>query len=149
MADTILDGFFDYMIAEGLARNPKIATAGKHPLWIEPADGVPGPGEGSATVEKDSDLVLGAFQTTGLTTERYESFMRVDSITVWIRSRKAYMAHEFEPQLQEALHDKRNWTMGMKNIIESLMFRPMQRVSSDAAQGFVFSTEYLFWHYNP
>lgn len=149
MADTILDALGFYLVTTtALMRYPKTAAAGKHPLWIEPEDGVPAPGEGATTVEKDPDIVFGAFKVTGIATGPYQGFMRTEHVELWIRSRKAYMAHEWEKTLEDAFHDKRNWIMGSKAIIESLIVRPMQRLSSDAATGFVFNMELQFQKYS-
>lgn len=147
---TILDAITDYLNGPAaLTRDPQVVAAGRHPLWVEPLDGVPAPGEGDLAVERDADLVVGLFQATGIATERYESFFRVDSVIVWLRARKAYIAQEFEFKLQQALHDKRKWQMGSLSIIESLLFRPLQPISRDPAQGYTANTEYLFYRYSP
>lgn len=146
---TILDALEAYLNgAAALTRDPQVAVANRYPLWIEPNEGTPAPGEGATTIEKDPNLVIGAFQSPGLGAPRYEDFIRSDGVILMIRARKAFIAHEFEFKLRDALHDKRKWQMGPLVIIESLLFRPMQRLSSDP-KVVNFTTEYLFERYSP
>ncbi len=148
----LLSAFRTYLVAEGLARVP--ATAGAaHPLWLEPRDGAPAPGEGVSATEKDANLVISAFLATPIPRGVFEAEFRTDVIDVWIRSAKASTAHDFEPLLRTAIigatYGKRDWMMGGVRIIESREWRAMQRLGS-SPQGFTYVISYLFERYaNP
>jgi hypothetical protein len=140
----LLDYVNDYLIAQNIVRDPRVAGA-KPPLWIEPRDGVPAPGESpkNNTVEVGADIVAGVFKAPGVTTGRHNGFHRIDGIDFLIRVRKAPMVDDFEKSLRAALHDKRGWTMEGLYVAESLIFRELSRLGSND-QGWAFSTGYTF-----
>lgn len=140
---TLLEHLRDYLIAEGIARKPAVAGAG-HPLWLDPRHGVPAPGEGDSAVEIDADVVLGAFQVSGIPRGPYaDSVLRTDAVDLWIRSRISPLAYGVDDALRQALVDRRAWDMAGMTIVESSLFRPLQRLGSDD-DGYVFTSQYLF-----
>jgi hypothetical protein len=133
----------EFLILHGIARKPSVAGGG-HPLWLDPRDGVPAPGEGTHAVEIDNDVVLGAFQVSGFPRAPYDAtHLRTDAVDIWIRSRIAPLAYDVEEALQDVLSDKRQYMLGALIILESRIFRGLQRLGSDE-NGFIFTTQYSF-----
>jgi hypothetical protein len=142
----------DYLVAQGLARVPRVAGVA-HPLYIQPRLGAPAPGEAPprgdpAGPEVDADVVLALFPTGGFSPGPYEAAWRLPTVDLRIRSRKAYMARQVEEPISLALVDKREWMMGSLQVIESLMWRPLQPLGSDA-QGFDHVVSYRFQVFGP
>ena len=142
MAD-LLTPLRDHLVTQGIVRRPREATPVAPPLWLEPRDGVPAPGEGQNTVEKGSDAVLGAFRTTGIAPRRHEGFIRLDAIDIWLRTTSPKRAFDIHDQLRLALNDKRHWMMSTLLIEESLLFRDLQRIAA-TRDAFTFTTEFTF-----
>lgn len=141
----LLGALANYLIAQGIARQPSAAGPG-HPLWLEARNGVPAPAEGDDSVETDPDAVLGAFRASGIAPAPYDSGTRIDFVDLWIRVAKAPTADVIEKQLRAALLDKRNWTMDTLTVIESLIYREMQRYGS-GPDGFDYVVSYSFQTY--
>lgn len=143
MAADLLTHLRDYLVGLGIARKPSVAGS-VPPLWLEPRNGVPAPGEtpGNDALEA-GEVVLGAFRTTGIAPRRHEGFVRIDAVDVWIRSRNALQAFQLHDQLRDALNDLRSWDMAGLHIEESLMFRDLQRIRSDSS-GFSYTSEFTF-----
>jgi hypothetical protein len=131
-----------HLVSQGVARVPSTAGSAA-PLWIEPRNGVPAPGEGSNPTEVGPDVVLGVYQFDGIPAEPFESELRTDAVEFRIRTRKAPFAFEIEAQIRAALIDRRHWTMGGLYIVESKQWRALARFGSDD-QGFTHLTSYLF-----
>lgn len=142
----------DYLIAQNIVRKPSVAAPGgdpnRPPLWLEPRNGVPAPGESpnDVTVEIGPDSVLGAYLTGGIPARPFESSLRVDTVDVWFRTSGALRAFTLEKLVRAALVDKRNWTMGTQVIIDSEQWRALQRLESND-QGFIFIASYMFQQY--
>lgn len=132
----------DYLVSEGLVRVPRVAGAAP-PLYLEPKEGVVAPGEAENATESHPTLVLGAFRATGVAPRRHQSFIRIDMIDLVVRAANPRPAFDLHDELRGALVDKRHWSMAGLLIEESLMFRDLQRVSSDA-NGWTFTTEFSF-----
>lgn len=146
MAEQILPHLRDFLIAQGLVRKPSVAGAA-HPLWLDPRLGVPAPGEGVNATEVDGDVVLGAFQVSGIPKPPYEaSVLRTDAVDVWIRARMAPFAYTVGDAIVEALADQRQFDLAGLTIVECLLFRPLQRLGSDA-QAFDFTMQFTFERY--
>lgn len=146
MSAELLPHLRDYLIAEGLVRKPSVAGA-VPPLWLDPRNGVPAPGEGNAATEIDADVVLGAFQVTGFPKPPYEaSVLRMDAVDVWIRARMAPFAYRTADPIVEALGDKRQFDLAGLTIVECLLFRPLQRLGSDE-HSFDFTMQFTFERY--
>lgn len=138
----LLDALRDHLVAQGIVRVPRQAGA-EPPLWLEPKEGVPAPGEGGSGAEIGS-TVAAAFRTGGVPFERAGGpFIRRVTVDIRIRSLKPPDAYALDSALYRELHDRQAWDMGALTVIESLQARELQRLGSDA-QGFDFVTEYLF-----
>ena len=134
----------EFLIAEGIVRRPSVDVAGRYPMWLDPRSGVPAPGEGSAPVEIDNDVVLGAFQVTGIARAAYDaSHLRTDAVDIWIRAKTSPLAYDLEERLYELLADRRQFMLGALIILESRQFRALQRLGSDE-NGYTFTTQYTF-----
>lgn len=141
---TLLTNIRDHLVSAEVVRRPREATpAGKPPCWLEPREGVPAPGEGQNATEIGADAVVGVFHTGGIPARPFESFYRTDIVDFWLRTRNHALAHALERAIRGALIDKRNWTMGSQQVIESKQWRALQRLGSDQ-QGYTFLTAYLF-----
>lgn len=128
-----------YLVAEGLVKVPNTAGA-LPPLVLEPRNGAPAPAEGDF---EDEDLVISAFIASGIPSVRHEGFIRTDAVDFWVRATTPRDAVAFDQELVPLLHDKRGWDMAGLEVIESLQFRALQRLSS-GPQGWTFTTEYTF-----
>jgi hypothetical protein len=143
MATELLPHLRDFLIAANLVRKPSVAGA-KPPLWLDPRDGVPAPGEGKNAVEIDADVVLGAFQVTGIPRPPYEqSVLRIDAVDIWLRTRMAPFAYRTSDAIIAALADQRAFDLAGLTIVECLLFRPLQRLGSDE-NGFDFTMQFTF-----
>lgn len=146
MAAELLPPLRNYLIAQGIVRKPSVAGE-LPPLWLDPRDGVPLPGAGENAVEIGPTAVLGAFQVSGIPRERYEQrILRTDAVDVWIRTKTAPAVHSIADALVEALADLRQWDMSGLPIIESLLFRPLQRLGSDE-DSFDWTMQFTFERY--
>lgn len=146
MAAELLPHLRDFLIAQNLVRKPSVAGAA-HPLWLDPRNGVPAPGEGVNATEKDADVVLGAFQVSGIPKPPYEaSVLRTDAVDVWIRARIAPLAYQTSDAIIAALADQRQFDLAGLTIVECLLFRPLQRLGSDE-NGFDFTMQFTFERY--
>lgn len=144
----LLSGFRNYLVAQGLVRKPSVAGA-VPPLWIEPQDGVPAPGEKQGT-EDDAHRVLGVFYTAGLAPRPYEKEYRTRFVDVVYRTKEVGdlgATFVLNQAIFNAIVDKRNWSMAGVQILESLEWRALQRVSSDP-QGYLHSVGYVFYTSN-
>ena len=143
---TLLEHMRDSLVAQGVVRAPRTVGA-LPPMWLEPRDGTPAPGEGQNATEIGADVVLGAFRVAGIAPRPYEGSVRVDGVDIWIRSRTYPLASTVEDQLRTALNDKRHWVMGALLVNESIIFRDMAPVERNA-QAYTFSVSYLFSVFN-
>jgi hypothetical protein len=142
----LLDALRDELIAAGLARKPSIAGA-TPPLWLEPRDGVPAPGEGDNPAAVGDPLVLAAFLTGGIPRQAYAKMLRRDIVDIWLRARTFPDITTAEAAITAQLIDKRNWTMGTSlKIIECEQWRPLQPLERDE-HGFTFTVSYWFESY--
>ena len=146
MAEELLPHLRDYLVAQGLVRRPGVAGAA-HPLWLDPREGVPAPGEGTNATEVDADVVLGAYQVGGIPRARFDqSYLRTDAIDVWIRARIAPFAYRTADPIIAALADKRQFDLAGLTIVECLLFRPLQKLGSDE-NGFDYTMQFTFERY--
>lgn len=137
----MIDACRDYLIAQSLVRDPRVAGAAP-PCWRSPRSGVPAPGDG-AGVEVGATVVVGLFPSTGIARAPYEALsLRTDGLDVRIRSLTAPAAIELDDTIRTALMEKRNWVMGGLTVVESRLERPLQLISSDE-QGYDFIAGYL------
>ncbi len=136
----LLEHLREHLITAGLVRKPAAAGA-LPPMWLEPRDGVKAPGEGTTT-ERHPDLIVGAFMSGGVISQRHQGFFRFDGVDIHLRARTAPIALRFESDLRAAINDRRNVDFAGLTIIECLQFRPLQSLGRDE-QSFDYVTEYL------
>jgi hypothetical protein len=137
----------DHLIAEGLVRRPSVAGAAP-PMWLEPRDGVPAPGEGENATEIGPTTVVGAYLTGGIPPRPYMAMLRRDTVDVWLRSQRAPLNFQLEVAIRTAVIDRRDWTMAGLQVVESLMWRPLQRLES-GPQGYTHIFSLIFETYSP
>lgn len=146
MAD-LLTHLRDHLVAQGLVRRPdETMPAGAPPLWLEPRDGVPAPGEGQNPTERGPDVVLGAFRGGGIPARPFESSLREDVVEIRIRARLAPMASAIEAQLRPALIDRRNFQLGAETVIDCEEWRALQPLGA-GRQGFTYVWSLIFQRY--
>lgn len=148
----VLGPLRSYLVAQGLARVPKVAGSAP-PLYLQPRLGLPAPGEppprgDPAGPEVGPDVVLGLTLSGGFATGPYESYWRLPTVDLRLRVRRADMAQPCEQAITALLIDRRDWTMGGVHVIESLQTRPLQPLGSDA-QAFDYVVGYRFQVYAP
>lgn len=138
----MLDALRDFLVTQALVRIPRVAGA-TPPLWLEPRDGVPAPGEGANPTEK-GDTVVAAFRATGFPSQRTMfPYIRNIGIDFRIRGKTTPPIFDFDAKLYMLLHERYGWDMAGLDVIASTQFRELQRLGSDSA-GFEYVTEYQF-----
>lgn len=152
MAAYLLESLRNYLISEGVVRKPSVAGSDP-PMWLEPRNGVPAPGEGQNATERGTTAVLGAFVSGGIPPGDYDTFQRTDAVDIRLRTSNPMVAQDLEAEIRDALLDsqglgygKRNWSMDGMHIIETRMFRDLQRLGSDD-QSYDWVVEYTFQRY--
>lgn len=155
MATDLLNPLRDYLISVGIVRKPSVAGVGAPlawvpPLWVEPRNGVPAPGEsiGGPPVETGLLVVVGVFESTGIAPDRHEGFIRDQHVDFRLRSKTAVAALEPKELIRQHLNDRRSWDMAGLHVEESLMFRDWQRLGSDD-QSFDWVAEFSFTLWGP
>jgi hypothetical protein len=141
----LLDAFRTHLVAQGAVRVPRIAGAAP-PLWLQPRQGAPAPGERPANgtdTEIGPDVVAAADISGGFPTGRFQSAWRFPIVEVRIRSRTAPLGEDLEAAITAAVIDRTNWTMGGLQVIESRHWRALTPVASDE-QSFDFLVAYAF-----
>lgn len=147
---TLTDKVSDYLIAQGIARSPRVAGA-LPPVWRQPVDGTPAPGEGTGS-EVGPTVVLGLVRSGGIPASSNEAEWRYDIVDVWIRSRTWPQAEAIYAQVRTALvgtraGDRRGWVMDGLPVIESREWRALSLLESNKAQGFTSMASVLFETY--
>lgn len=139
----LLKGLRDHLASLGIVRVPKDA-GDVPPLWLDPQDGVPAPGEGNAPNEVDPDMVLGAYITGGFAPVAYEAaWLRTPIVDIRFRARTSPLVETTELAITGALVDRRDWMMGDVYVIECEQWNALSRISSDT-QGFDYRVSYWF-----
>jgi len=146
MAD-LLQSFRDHLILNSVCRKPSVPGT-LPPMWLEPRNGVPAPGEGDSPAEVGQTLVLGAFMAPGVTPQPYEGFVRTDGIEVWIRASSAPLVRPVENSIRAAVNDRRNFSLANLWVESMYLFRDLQLVDS-GPQGWSFNLSYLVSLWGP
>lgn len=138
-----------HLIAIGLVRVPRTAGSAP-PMWLEPRDGVPAPGEAtSGNPTEIGDPVIAAVQSGEVVRGYGERELRTITVDFRIRSSKPTLVWPLDSGLFAAFHERRGYELGdpagttTLTVIESRQFRGLQRLGSDS-QGFDFVTEYVY-----
>src|SRR4051794_9400375 len=135
----LLDSLREHLVGEAIVRIPRVEGE-LPPMWLDPPSGPRAPGEGSG-VEVGQDAVVAAFRGGGTPPRRDGAMTRLDRVDVWLRTAAAPRAYELEAALRGTLVDRRQWDMGGITVIESQMWRALQRLRSretDAGAEFTF-----------
>lgn len=151
---TVLDRMRTELITTGKIRDPRVAGPAEgppHPMFLEPRDGCPAPGEKKGA-EDDSGLMAAAFWTGGPPALRQQGFKRTVVVDVWLRAKKPTLAYAVDVAIFTALHGttgagKQGWTMGGLYVIESLQQGQLRRLGADG-QAYNFITTYSFEVYD-
>lgn len=138
----LIDCLRTELISAGLVRDQKVPGS-LPPCWRTPRNGVPAPGEGSAT-EKGDTVVVALYPASGIPRRPHDAgVLRTDGVDIRIRAKASVDAIELDDQIREILVDRRGWIMGGLQIVESRLERPLDLIYSDD-QGFDFVAGYLF-----
>lgn len=113
-----------------------------YPVFIEPREGPPAPGEKKGT-ENNKAALLSLIYTGGIPTGPHEAFHRKETYDFWVRSTSPQLAKQIDNRLWELLQDQRDWDMEGLHVIESLQWRPLQPVGS-GPQGYSYTVSYIF-----
>jgi hypothetical protein len=154
VATDLLNPLRDYLVGQGIVRKPATPAPGGNPdlppLWLEPRNGVPAPGESPNTnaIEVGPRVVVGAFESTGIAPDRHEGFVRDQHVDFRVRAKFAPDALAIKEQIRQYLNDRRSWDMAGLHVEESLMFRDWQRLGSDD-QSFDWTAEFSFTLWGP
>lgn len=143
---TLADHVSTYLIAQGVVRDPRVAGS-LPPRWLQPANGVPAPGEGSNPTEVGPTVVVGISRTDGLASRRFERAWRFDVVDFVLRTKKYPDAERLYAQMRPLLIDKSNWIMGSITVIESREWRGLAEIDSDEQQGYTSVFAVLFESY--
>lgn len=145
---TLLEHLRNHLEGLGLVRKPP-AGGTTPPMWLQPQDGTPAPGESPSdnAAEVHPDLVTALYLLPGPPTTAYEGdTWRYDVVEIRYRARKAPFASDLERLIRQALHDRRDYDLAGKRVIESLIARELAPLGS-GPQGFTFGQQYLFQTY--
>lgn len=133
------------LVSAGLVRAP--GTAGSLPAcWVQPAGGVPAPGEGAVTAEK-SDPVVGLLTGVGVSGAPFEQqWLSRDSIDVVIRASAGKMPDAFVlgRKIRRRITDRRGFQLGGLRVEECIETTPLTLITTDPVQGAIFTASYLF-----
>jgi hypothetical protein len=147
---TLTDKVSDYLIAQGIARSPRTASA-LPPVWRQPINGTPAPGEGTG-VEVGDPTVLGLVRSGGIPAASNEAEWRYDIVDVWIRARKWTQVETTYAQIRSALigtfaGQRRGWSMDGFPVIEAREWRALALLEATSTQGFTAQCAVLFETY--
>jgi hypothetical protein len=148
MSSTLCDHVFQYLITQGIARDPRVAGS-VPPAFRSPADGVPAPGEGLGT-ELGPTAVIGLNADISIPALFVESEWRKDIVDIVYRTLKRPDADTLYAQVRLALIGppfKMNWLMAGMRIIQSVEWQGMQLIDSSRAQGYTMKSAVLFQSY--
>ena len=147
----------DYLIAQNLVRDPKVAgpqTGGPYPLWLEPRLGAPGPrGEKEAVeVWTNDDMAVSAYRDGGIPPPRGAPW-RTLFVEFWLRSKNPPIAFAFWDSLiphfqadSPSGNPRQAYDLAGLFIMESVMIRELGRLQSDD-QAFTYSGAFSFTTY--
>jgi hypothetical protein len=144
---TITDRVQAHLLAQSLARDPRDSTSSLPPVWRQPANGTPAPGEGRNQTEIGPTAVIGLMHSGGIATPRFESAWRRDIVDIWLRTSKWPDAETLYAAIRGALIDRTNWLMAGMRVIESQEWRALGLLDSSEQQGYTAQFAVLFETY--
>lgn len=146
MAERLLPNLRTHLITAGIVRDPT-ATGALPPMWLDPKQGTPAPGEGQGT-EISADAVVGAYLNPagGIPARPFESSLRADIVEFRLRTKTAPRAVVLEKAIRAALIDRRNFDLAALRVVDCEEWRALTRLATrDDAYEYLFS--YVFWLY--
>jgi hypothetical protein len=152
VSSTLADHVFQYLIAQGIVRDPRVAGP-LPPAFRSPADGVPAPAEGFGT-EIGPTAVVGIQTDLSIAAPFNEGAWRRDIVDIVYRTLKRPDADALYAQVRTVLVAplvgttlKMNWLMDGLRVIQSVEWQGLQRIDSSRAQGFTMKSAVLFETY--
>lgn len=149
----LLDALQSDLIAAGIGRKPgDVGPAGDapYPVYLEPRDGVPKPGDKSGN-EANSLAVLGLRVGGGFAPGPWESSWLLPTVDLIYRVNEASLAYELDREVDELWTDKRQRVFGTgpaaRTIIESLRWRAIGPVTHSRDHGFEYLGSWQFQTY--
>jgi hypothetical protein len=143
----LLGAFRQHLVDQGLVRKASVAVPGKRPVFVEPADGAPAPGEREG-VENDDVTMISLFVGGDIAGAAFEGFIAKSTIDVRYRTHDAQEVLDLAAAVRLAIVDQWDWLMGGLRVIESREWAGVQRVGSSAAQGYDFVHKFYFEYYS-
>lgn len=136
-----------YLRANGVARAPSDFTdLTIPPMWIDPRKGIPYPGQTEGLEspdESNASVVMGLYPEAGIPSRPFEGFYRQDAAVIWIIALTSPLVRQKFEQIKPLLHDQRNFTMDGFQVNQSMLYRDLTRIGSDA-NGFTYNCAFLF-----
>lgn len=151
----LLQAFQADLTAAGLARRPGVAGSAP-PLWMEPSDGAPAPGE-KAGVENDAGTVLTVFAPDEVLGGG--NWQQQHEIDVWVRTKgngAVTRAYDVEQAIRDRIigadefridFDLAPGTPQAMRIIEARVYAGLRRLGSDPEQGYTHLVSYALTVY--
>lgn len=124
----LLTALREHLVGEGIVRKPAVAGP-VPPCYVEPRDGCPAPGQLSGT--EQADVVVALFASGGFPARPFESWWKQETVDVYVRAKRAPDAFPLADAIRSAVVDRRGWVMDALPVVESLEWRPLQRLGSD------------------
>jgi hypothetical protein len=142
----LIDRVYQYLVDQGIGR-PINVSSSLAPIWREPADGTPAPGEGTGT-EIGQTAVIGLVEGGGITDEMpFTSQWRRDQVDIHYRAMRSPDIQRLYIAVRRAVVDKWGWQMAGMRVISSVEARPLDLIDSSKAQGFHKVSAVLFETY--
>lgn len=117
-----------HLVSSSICRAPSV-TGALPPLWIEPRNGVPAPGEGGKPSEVGATAVMGLFLSGGITQPpKAATFIRQQNLDLWIRTTASPAAATIADSVRAQIDDKFNWSMGGLTVIHSRVWKELQPI---------------------
>lgn len=144
---TLLDYIRDYLVAEGIVRKPDVAGE-LPPLWREPKEGAPAPGEREGTANNDS-AVISVFNSGSIGRAPFNPW-RYKTVDFWLRVASAPLYEPLADEISDALLGDQGarfgWDMAGLQVIETREWRPWGRLGADE-QGWTYVGAFAFQLY--
>jgi hypothetical protein len=152
---TLSDYIRAHLINAAVVRDPR--TAGPlPPLWRDPENGAPGPGDFDAPL-KGMDAVVSIFMTGGFPTRLFGHSRRLQVVDFWFRTLKAWKADELYLEIRRLLvraDDPMDWMLGGDppggtRVIMSTETRPLQQLAApgETTAGYTYISQIGFETY--
>lgn len=159
MAGTLLDHLMDHLRGAAIVRRPGEAgaAAARPPLWRNPPNGTPAPGDAEGTTV--DGLVIGAFIAGGIPAGEGEGFSRRRNVDLQYRSKvvptiettAAAVRRQLAPPSGDGGLEgagipgaRFNWDMAGLRVIASSEWRELQPIGASADEVWTFVHAFTF-----